>query len=183
MSHSTKTVYDPVARALHWIMALMMIALLGVGLYMEDLDPSPQKWEIYGLHKSIGMIALFLIGLRILWRLHARPPKPLPTHTPLEQWAAHIVHLALYAAMLAMPVSGYLMSSAGGHAINIFGMLNVPLLVDKNADIGKAAKEIHEIAGNVMIAAIVLHLLGALKHKLIDKDGTLARMMPTRRKV
>ena len=181
MGMHTKTIYDPMARGLHWLMAVVIIALIGVGLVMSDLErDDPLKWQLYANHKAIGMIALVLIGIRILWRAHSRPPKPLPSQSPLEQWVAHLVHLALYFVMVAMPVSGYIMSSAGGHAISIFGLFNVPLLVGKNEAIGHLAKEVHEVAGNVLIGAIVLHFVGALKHHFIDKDATISRMWPRR---
>lgn len=173
---SQKKQYDAVARSFHGVMAVMMIGLLAVGLYMEDLDPSPQKWQIYGIHKALGMIVLALVVLRILWRGTHRPPAPLGSWAAWEHRLAGLVHFLLYFGMILMPVSGYIMSSAGGHDISIFGLVNVPLLIEKNEDLGHTAKEIHELGGNALIAAIVLHFVGAMKHHIIDRDGTLRRM-------
>ena len=173
---SQKKQYDAVARSFHGVMAVMMIGLLAVGLYMEDLDPSPQKWQLYGIHKALGMIILALVVLRILWRGTHRPPSPLGSWSAWEHRLAGLVHFLLYFGMILMPVSGYIMSSAGGHDISIFGLVNVPLLIEKNEDLGHTAKEIHELGGNALIAAIVLHFVGAMKHHIIDRDGTLRRM-------
>lgn len=172
----TKTFLDPVARTLHGVMAIMIIGLLAVGLYMTDLEPSPDKWQLYSVHKAIGMAVLVLIIVRILWRAAHTPPPPLSTHALWEQRLAQLVHLLLYFGMTVMPVSGYIMSSAGGHDISIFGLFNVPLLVPKNEGLGGIAREIHEIAGYALITAVVLHILGGLKHAIIDRDATLGRM-------
>lgn len=168
--------YDPVARTFHGVMAVMMIGLLAVGLYMEDLDPSPAKWQMYGLHKAFGITVLAFVILRILWRASHTPPTALGSQAAWERKLAHVVHGLLYFGMIVMPLSGYVMSSAGGHDISIFGWFNLPLLVAKNEQIGGLAKEIHEIAGYALICAITLHFVGALKHHVIDRDVTLARM-------
>lgn len=173
---SVKMMYDPVARSLHAVMAIMIIVLLAVGLYMEDLEPSPDKWQLYGVHKAVGMIALALIALRILWRATHAAPAPIATQKRWEVGLAKLVHLLLYVGMVMMPVSGYVMSSAGGHAISLFGMVNVPLLVPENKGLGEIAGEVHELAGFALIGAIALHFIGAMKHQIIDRDGTMARM-------
>lgn len=173
---SQKKQYDAVARSFHGVMAVMMIGLLAVGLYMSDLDPSPQKWELYGIHKALGMTVLALVSLRILWRGTHRPPAPLGSWAAWEHRLAGFVHFLLYVGMILMPLSGYIMSSAGGHDISIFGLFNVPLLIEKNEQLGGAARAAHGLAGNVIIAAIVLHFVGAMKHHIIDRDGTLHRM-------
>ncbi len=174
MSH--KKQYDAVARSFHGIMAVMMIGLLAAGLYMSDLDPSPQKWQIYGIHKALGITILALVVLRILWRAGNQPPSPLPSQAAWEHRLSKLIHFLLYFGMIAMPVSGYIMSSAGGHDVSIFGLFNLPLIIEKNEQTGEIAKEIHELGGNALIAAIVLHTLGALKHYFIDRDSTVHRM-------
>lgn len=175
--------YHPVSIFFHWVIGVAIIVLLGVGLYMADLEPSdPNKWPLYAVHKAVGMTVLFLVALRIVWRGITPPPAPIETQARWERSLAKVVHILLYVGMVVMPVSGYVMSSAGGHAISIFGLFNVPLLVDKNEQIGGMAREAHEIGGNILIAAIVLHFLGAMKHHVLDRDGTLGRMVPFLRK-
>lgn len=171
-----KTQYDPVARLLHIVMALIMIGMLALGLYMADLAPSPDKWKFYGIHKSIGMIALFLIGLRILWRGIHQPPAPLTTQQWWEIKLAKLVHILLYIGMIVMPVSGYVMSAAGGHPISVFGWFDVPLIIAENKELGGFARQMHEYAAYALIGAIALHFAGAMKHHFIDRDKTLSRM-------
>lgn len=172
--------YTRTARILHWLIGFLIIALICVGLYMSDLAPSPTKWQLYANHKSIGMIVLFLVGLRIIWRGLHHPPAPLVTHSKWERILARLIHIALYAAMIIMPVSGYLMSALGGYPVAIFG-LPIPALVDQDKLWGSVMKDVHEIGGNVLIGAIALHFIGALKHHFIDKDTTLWRMLWARR--
>lgn len=175
----TKTVYDPVAVLLHWGMAVLIIALLAVGMYMSDLLPSdPYKWPLYGMHKAVGIIVLALVLVRIAWRGLNPPPTPLETQARWERVLAHVIHMLLYIAMVMMPISGYVMSAAGGHPISIFGIIDVPLLIGKNEDLGHTAKEVHEMIGNVIIALLVLHVAGAVKHHVKDKDNTMLRMAP-----
>lgn len=178
MSYSSPSpIYHPFSRGLHWLMALIMIGLLALGLVMSGLDPSPQKWQFYSFHKAMGMIALVLITIRIVWRLLTPPPTPLASHAAWERGLARITHILLYVGMVAMPVSGYVMSAAGGHNISFFGLFDVPLLIDKNEELGGLARTVHEIAGYTLIAVVVLHILGALKHVMIDRDATLRRMV------
>ena len=173
---SEKKQYDSVARTFHGVMAVVSIGLLAVGSYMSDLDPSPQKWQMYGMHKAIGMTVLALVVLRILWRVTHRVPAPLGSWAVWERGLATIVQTLLYLGMIVMPISGYVMSSAGGHDISIFGLFNVPLVIEKNEALGHAARAVHGLAGNVVIGAVALHFIGAMKHHLIDRDRTLHRM-------
>ena len=173
---SEKKQYDSVARTFHGVMAVLIIGLLAVGSYMSDLDPSPQKWQMYGMHKAIGMTVLALVVLRILWRVTHRVPAPLGSWAVWERGLATIVQTLLYLGMIVMPISGYVMSSAGGHDISIFGLFNVPLVIEKNEALGHAARAVHGLAGNVVIGAVALHFIGAMKHHLIDRDRTLHRM-------
>ena len=173
---SAKKQYDSVARTFHGVTAVLIIGLLAVGSYMSDLEPSPQKWQMYGMHKAIGMTVLALVVLRILWRVTHRVPAPLGSWAVWERGLATIVQTVLYLGMIVMPISGYVMSSAGGHDISIFGLFNVPLVIEKNEALGHAARAVHGLAGNVVIGAVALHFIGAMKHHLIDRDRTLHRM-------
>ena len=173
---SEKKQYDPVARTFHGVMAVLIIALLAVGSYMSDLAPSPQKWQMYGMHKAIGMTVLALAVLRIFWRGMHRVPAPLGSWAVWERGLATVVQTLLYIGMVLMPVSGYVMSSAGGHEISIFGLFNVPLLIAKDDTIGHIARALHGLAGNILIGAVALHFIGAMKHHVIDRDRTLHRM-------
>ncbi|MCB9987899.1 MAG: cytochrome b [Rhodospirillales bacterium] len=167
-----------VAQGFHWVIAFLIVGMLALGLYMEEMERSPEKFELYGIHKSFGILVLALVVLRILWRFMNATPAPLPNHQRWEVVLAKSVQGILYLMMMVMPLSGWMMSSAGGHDVAFFGLFTMPPLVEKSKEIGEIASEIHEVAAWIMIGAIVLHVAGALKHKLIDKDGTVARMLP-----
>lgn len=170
--------YSPIMKVLHWVVGFAIIGLLIVGIVMEDMDKGPAKWELYGLHKSVGMIVLALVIFRFIWKLKTKPDVGLPSHENWERKVAKSTHHLLYLLMFIMPLSGWMMSSFGGHKVVIFGLLDVTLPVAKNETIGGIAHTIHGIAANIMIAVIVLHIAGALKHQFVDKDATLKRMLP-----
>lgn len=169
--------YPCLLRALHWLIALLILGLLAVGFYMEDLPASPDKFAIYGLHKSIGIVVLGLVIIRILARLRGPIPPPLPSHKKWEVNLAHLIHGIFYLAMLGMPLSGWAMSSAGGHPVTLFG-LNLPPLVGEDKALGAIMRDIHGILALIFVGGIALHVAGALKHHFIDRDGTLTRMWP-----
>ncbi len=172
--------YGLVAQAFHWIMAVLMIGMLAFGLYLAEaeLERGPLMFKLYGLHKSIGVLILGLVLLRIVWRFMNVTPAALPTHKRWEVILSKAVHGFLYLGMIGLPLSGWVMSSAGGHPVEFFGLFELPAIVEKSKALGKEAHEAHEILGSVVIGLIVLHFAGALKHKIIDKDSTIMKMLP-----
>lgn len=170
--------YTATAIALHWFMALLLLGLFSVGVYMHELPLSPWKLKIYSWHKWAGVTAFLLVLARLAWRFTHRPP-PLPAAMPaLARWAAHAGHGLLYLLMIAIPLSGWLMSSAKGFQTVYFGVLPLPDLLDKNKELGDLLKNVHE-ALNVLLAFVVVgHAGAAIKHHLIDKDDVLTRMLP-----
>lgn len=173
---NTKDAYGIVTKMFHWSMALIILGLLLVGLYMTGMENSPQKFEVYGLHKSFGLLILWMVGLRILWRGFTVQPVAHENHAIWERILAKVTHLFLYGAMIGMPLSGWLMSSAGEYPVSFFG-LQMPSLMGKDTDIAHLMKEAHEILAFTLIGAVALHAAGALKHHFMDKDSTLTRMM------
>lgn len=173
---NTKETYGIISKFFHWSTALIIFALIVVGLYMVSLPYSPDKLEIYALHKSFGLLVLWLVGLRIIWKFLTVSPQPHPKHAFWEKFLAKIAHIFLYIAMIGMPLSGWLMSSAGEYPVPFFG-IQMPDLVEKNTDLAKLMNQIHAVLAYLLIAAIGLHALGALKHHFIDQDSTLTRMM------
>lgn len=180
---NTESAYGLIAKSIHWIMAGLMIFLLFLGISMMEIDPSPAKWQAYGLHKALGILVLALVVIRILWKLTAGKPAPIDTHQKWERALSHLIHGLLYLGMIGMPLSGWVMSSAGGHPISFFGLFEVPPLVEKNPEIGKIARSIHDIAGTAIILAILFHFAGAAKHHIMDKDNTLMRMIANNRMI
>lgn len=168
--------YTLVARTLHWLMALALIGLVIVGYTMKTLPLSPLKLQIYSWHKWIGISLLFLLVLRLAWRLFNRPPALPSSMTPLARALAHGGHAALYLLMAAIPLAGWLMSSAKGFQTVWFGVLPLPDLVSKDKPLGELLVQAHIFLNYTLIAMVSLHVLAALKHQFIDRDGLLRRI-------
>lgn len=175
---NTNSSYGVVAKFFHWIMALAIIGMLAVGLYMEGLEISPDKFKLYGIHKSVGALLLSLVFLRLLWKSINVNPKLPRGMAWYEVAGAHSSHLMLYLLMLAMPLSGWMMSSFAGFPVSVFGWFTLPDLVAADRDMQKLFKEIHEYAGYFLIAVIAAHLGASLFHHFIKKDTILTRMLP-----
>ena len=170
--------YGWIAMGFHWVIGPAIIFMLGLGLYMDGLPLAPKKFELIGLHKSIGVTILTLALFRLLWRLRSIIPA-LPAHVP--QWqklTAHATHWLLYAAMFAMPLSGWAMSSAAGFPVSVFGWFTLPPLVGADPELKKLFGAAHSYIAWSLIALIVLHGAAALKHHFIDKDNVLKGMLP-----
>jgi len=170
--------YTKTAKVLHWLMAILLFGLLALGFYMQDLPLSPEKLKLYSWHKWAGVTAFLLVAFRLLWRLAHRPPA-LPASMPrLMQFAAHAGHLLLYVLMIAIPLSGWLMSSAKGFQTVYFGVLPIPDMLDKNKEIGDLLALVHKSLNLLFVAVLAGHIGAALKHHFIDKDDILTRMLP-----
>lgn len=161
---------------LHWIIAIGMILMLAFGLYIEGLPRSPDKGELIGLHKSIGVIILVLAFIRVYWRHLNKFPKPLSTLTSWQAKLATLAHWVLLLGTILLPVSGVMMSIGGGHSIAVFGMSIYASSGEKIAWLAQVGHIGHEIGGKIVILFILLHVAGAIKHQFIDKDGTISRM-------
>lgn len=169
--------YTEPAIAAHWVIAALILVAFPLGVYMHELPLSPTKLKLYSYHKWIGITVLLLFVPRILWRITHRPPAPLP----MPAWQHRIAegtHHLLYLLMFLVPLSGWLMSSAKGFQVVYFGVLPLPDLVGKSEDLGDLLKEVHEALNFGLLALVGLHVAGTLKHMIIDKDGTLRRMLP-----
>ena len=174
MSHQ----YTATAKTLHWLMAALLVGLLALGLYMTNLPFSPEKLKLYSWHKWAGVTVFLLLLFRLLWRIK-NPPPPLPESMPKAlQLVAHAGHFGLYALMFAIPLSGWLMSSAKGFQTVYFGVLPIPDLIEKNKELGHLLAEVHETLSWLFIILLVGHIAAALKHHFIDKDDILIRMLP-----
>ena len=172
------TRYTATAKTLHWAMAILIFGLLALGFYMHDLPLSPEKLKLYSWHKWAGVCAFLLVLVRLAWRAAHRPP-PLPVTMPVHlQFAAHAGHFLLYALMLAIPLSGWLMSSAKGFQTVWFGVLPIPDLVGKDKELGDLLQSVHMVLNLVFAIAIAGHIGAALKHHFIDRDDILTRMLP-----
>lgn len=175
---NTQSRYGWVSVTLHWSMALAIFGMFGLGLWMDSLsyyDP----WYRQGpfIHKSVGMILLALLVFRLLWRLTNTRPQDASTLKNWERVTAHATHWALYGLMLATMVAGYLISTADGRAISVFGWFDIPATLQGIENQEDIAGEIHEILAWAIIAVVAVHGLAALKHHFIDRDDTLRKML------
>jgi cytochrome b561 len=170
--------YTTTAQFLHWLTAVLMFTVLPLAWVMVSMkDNSPYRGLLFTLHKSVGLTILALAALRVIWRAFHSPP-PLRQFGPWEGKVVLTSHWLLYFAMVAMPISGYLLSAAGGHAVTYFGLFTLPGL-PKNEALSHAADWVHVVVGQWLVyALILLHLLGTAWHIAIRKDGALDRMLP-----
>ena len=172
-SHYTRT-----AKGLHWLMTILFFGLLALGFYMHDLPLSPEKLQLYSWHKWAGVTAFLLVWFRLFWRIAHRPPALPASMSTLMQRAAHAGHFLLYGLMIAIPLSGWLMSSAKGFQTVWFGVLPIPDLLSKNKETGDLLQSVHMSLNLLFVAVIAGHIGAALKHHFIDKDDILTRMLP-----
>lgn len=174
------------AIALHWIMAVLFIFMIGLGLYMADLpNTDPNRFALFQLHKSIGITILALVIIRMLWRaLHTVPA--LPAHmSGFERFMSHVTAYGLYAALILMPLTGWAIVETSKYNLPtvIFNFLTLPRLTfisesPSKEIIHEASENIHSLIAWIAIGLISLHFLGAMKHQFINRDDVLKRMLP-----
>jgi cytochrome b561 len=170
--------YSGVAIALHWLVAGAIFTTFPLGLYMADLPLSPRKLELVSYHKWIGVTLLALMCLRLAWRLTHRPP-PLPPAVPAwQRRTAAVAHWALYALLVAIPLSGWLYSSAAGVPTVYLALWQLPDLVGKDKVLAEWLKLAHKSLNFALLALVVVHVAAAIKHQFVDRDDLVARMRP-----
>lgn len=175
---NTESAFGLIAKLLHWLVAVLVFGLFGVGLYMVDLTYYDNYYQTAPfLHKSFGILLFILMVARVLWRWMNLKPAPLATHSSFEIKVAHVVHLGLYLLLLLTILSGYLISTADGRAIDFFGLFPIPSLTGNIDQLEDYAGSVHEILAWTIVVIVVLHVAGAVKHAVIDKDQTLRRML------
>ena len=171
------TRYTRVAIGFHWLLGLLIIGSFVFGLYMADLPFSPARIKQFNWHKWAGITILSLSALRLLWRLTHRPPAP-PHIAIWQQRAASKTHFLMYLLFFAIPLVGWAYSSATGFQVVYFGVIPLPNWVPKDADLAAQLKVVHRVLAYALAGLVALHVVAALKHQLIDKDGLLGRMNP-----
>ncbi|MDF0606415.1 cytochrome b [Neisseriaceae bacterium TC5R-5] len=175
--------YSSVQMALHWLIAAFIVSVLIIGWYFNSIEiTSPATFKLKAAliawHKWLGIGILLLVFIRILWRIWRGVPHSLPGQPKWQLKIAAFTHLLLYMLMFAMPLIGWLMSSAKGYPVVWFNLVQLPDLVSKNESLGKVLASLHSVLAYVLVALLILHALAALKHHLIDRDDTLKRMLP-----
>ena len=170
--------YTTVAQALHWIIAALIVTQFTLAWTADDLPLGAHKLSLLARHKSFGMTAFMLGVLRLSWRLF-NPPPPLPDGmTQIERFLARATHFVFYLLLFAMPLSGWLMSSAKNYSVSWFGLFTWPDLIAPNERAFELLKDTHELLSNVLFGVAILHILAALKHHFWNKDDVLRRMLP-----
>lgn len=179
---NTTESYGSITKLFHWGVGLLVITVLFIGLGMTlIMEPGPDMFVMYKWHKQLGIVVLTLAILRIIWRLNEVRPRSLQEGHILDK-VAQFIHLLLYVCIVALPLSGWAMSSAKGYDVNLFGWYTLPNFVDKNKELGALFETIHFYVGYTLLTSFILHVGGALKHVIIDKDKTLSRMLPSCKK-
>ena len=166
---------------LHWTVAISMIGMIFFGLYLENMERGDAKTALLALHKSLGSLILFLVISRIWWRTRQGALQPLGDHPRWHRIAAKASHHFLLFGTIAMPLTGLLRSIGRGRPIDIFGVPFIPqIFAEKNEILSVIGSTLHEWIAYALLIVIAVHILAALKHFLIDGDGTLQRMLGAR---
>jgi cytochrome b561 len=171
--------YGSVAQALHWVVVLLLIGQVAVGKIAHEMPDGFDKLVLLARHKSVGITILGLAALRLAWRLIDRPPPP----PPMPRWqllASRATHAMFYVLLFAMPITGWLMSSAANYPVSWFGLVQLPDFVAPDHGLKELLEETHETLATALIALALLHVAAALRHQFLDRDGLLWRMLPWR---
>jgi cytochrome b561 len=175
---TTSVRYGALAKLFHWVIAALIVTQFVLARMANDLPLGARKLGLLARHKSVGMTILMLAILRLLWRLKSAPPALPSGMSGIEQIAARGTHLAFYVLLFAMPLTGWMMSSAKNYSVSWFGLFTWPNLIGKNEAAFDVLLTTHEILSYLLFAVAVLHILAALKHHFWNRDDVLVRMLP-----
>jgi len=175
---NTRSAYGLVAQCFHWLVVAGIAAQFVWSWRIDRTDSIRAEFALVNQHKSIGMTILGLVILRLLWRAFNRPPPFPDSMSTFEKRAASTAHWLLYALILAMPLSGWIYTSAAGFGPELFGLVDIPALVAQNEQIENLFGTTHEWLAKFILVLVSIHVLAALRHQLLLKDGLLGRMLP-----
>lgn len=178
---NTEQQYGLLAIFLHWLVALVVIGMFSLGVWMTGLTYY-DEWYKRGpdIHKSIGILLFLVMLARVIWRILNVKPKHDPRVGSLQTRVAHGVHLLLYGLIFAMIISGYLISTADGRSVEVFGLFSVPATITGIANMEDVAGKVHWYLALLLVSLVALHTIAALKHHFIDRDRTLEKMLGVR---
>ena len=172
--------YVASSRLLHWLTALLVVAvIIPLGIWIVYFEPKdePFKLRLYNIHESCGVLVFVLTLIRI-WNRRRHPPPPLPADTPaMVRFAAHVSHMSLYVLLVIMPVLGFLATNAWGFPLEVFNVLPMPVPFGKDEDLAKVLSLLHWCGAIALISLIAAHLSGVVYHTFIRRDGLLRRML------
>lgn len=176
MLTNTAKSYGFIAKLFHWVTAVLVISLLVVGFVMTEMENSPQKFEIYGMHKATGVIVL-IIGLsRLLWKILNNPVLAAPGLPAIFSLLAKLTHFALYFFLILMPFSGLMMSLYAGYDVNVYNLFTISSF-DKSPQISHLFHTIHIISAWILASLVFLHIGAGLFHFFVRRDQVLQRML------
>jgi len=175
---NSQATYGLVAVFLHWLVALTVAGMFGLGYWMVGLTYY-DAWYKQGpdIHRSVGVLVFIAMLLRVVWRLMNPRPEPVPGHRRWERASAHLAHGLLYVLLFVAMVSGYLISTADGSSVSVFGWFDVPAITGRIKGMEDTAGVVHYWVTWSVVLLAGIHALGALKHHFIDRDNTLRRMV------
>jgi cytochrome b561 len=175
---NTPSHYGLISKLLHWTIAVLILGLVWLGAYMVELSYF-DKWynQSLSLHKSLGLLVFALAGFYFTWKIFSPSPIGLAVAPRWQQISARLVHAGLMLLMVAIPLSGYLISTSAGKPVDFFGLFEVPPPARNNKEIRDLAITLHYYCAYGIVLLVVAHAGAAVKHQLFDKDGTLARML------
>jgi cytochrome b561 len=165
---------------LHWIVALAIVGMLVMGEILEDMPRGPAKSNLFWWHFSIGVTLFVFAVWRVIWRISQGFPDHVGSYATWELHLAKLVHWILLIGTLAMPLSGMLTVLSNGRGIDVWGLFQIPAMMAKNESLHELGEALHGAGAKIMIVALLLHVAGALKHHVIDRDGTLRRIVGMR---
>lgn len=170
--------YGVVAQALHWLTAALILGMFGLGIYMVRLPLGLEKFNLYQLHKWLGVTIFGLAALRLLWRLW-HPAPPLPASMPAwERAAARASHALLYSLLFVQPVIGFLQSNAANFPVVLWGVLPLPALIGPDEPLSETLLHVHHFGAFLFMLLVLVHALAALRHHFLLHDDVLRRMLP-----
>jgi len=178
MLKNTENSYGIVAMGFHWLLFLMLAFMIIAGNFLASMPKGPEKLQAAGMHKSFGVVLLLLILARLAWRLINVTPKDPEGLPAIQRLMARAMHWVLYVLMFAQPLSGILMSQAAGYPVSAFGLLELPVLLDKDASLAQFFRGVHGTVWILLVVAVVGHAGAALHHHFIRKDDVLKKMSP-----
>lgn len=173
--------YGFISRFNHWLGALIIIGMLAVGLYFSEMPRGDEKSYWLKLHIGVGGLVFLFLWFRVFWRVFTKSPAPFKQKQSL-QLITQVVHWVLLLSVLTMAISGPLLIWSNGYAINVFDWFAIPSPLEKMPDLHELMEEVHEVTSKVLLGAVILHFLAAIKHRIIDKDDLMPRMIKFLRK-
>src|SRR5688500_5898118 len=175
---NTKTSWGSLSKTLHWLVVLLIVTQWLLAERADSLPLGMAKLETLAWHKSLGLTVLMLAVLRLAWRLMNPVPDLTAETRPWERQLARLSHLLLYGLIFALPLSGWLMSSAKNYPVSWFKLFQFPDLVAPDERLFQQMRDLHHLLFGVLVVVALLHIAGALKHHFIDRNDVLRRMLP-----